>query len=223
MRKFVLSVLVLLLSFSLKAQSSFSLGVRQGIGVWFTKTGFGKGSLQFAEGDHFSWNKEIFVRQPFNKKWAYEVSIAHYQLNSIHTDVRDYKKVITERDANFIETGLSFQYDVTYPLAGYMVPALKEMKSYIGFALVPRFSFEQITTTTEGNDAISLSSTRPANNFALFVGFSYTQIIPLTQRLSFTAVVSFKMNPFSNYGFKSTDYSNPNRQVSLATGLSYRL
>lgn len=205
------------------AQHSLSMGIRQGVGVWFTKTGVGKGSLQFAEGDHFSWNKELFFRQQLDKKWAYEVSLMNYQLHSIHTDQSDYKTIKTEKDAQFLESSLSIQYDVTYPLAGYMVPALKDMKSYIGFALAQRFSFEQVNATTFNNDASVHTNAYPANNFNMFVGFNYTHIIPISKRINITSVFAFKMNPFSQKGFRSIDYSNPNRVLSISSGISYKL
>lgn len=205
------------------AQQGLTMGIRQGVGMWFTKDGIGNGSFHTAEGDHFSWNKEIFARQEFSKKWAYEVSVINYHLDSRH-DVREETKMIsTNRNTQYIETGLSFQYDVTYPLAGYMFPALRGMKSFVGFGVFPRISFEDVTITTIGNDASRVSDIHSANNFALFLGFNYTHIVPLTQRLSLTSVFSVKMKPFDQNIFSNRDFSKPNRQVSVATGLSYRL
>lgn len=222
LRKCLIAVLLLILAGRTKAQE-INMGIRQGLGIWFVDRGIGMGSLRYASGDHFSWNKELFFRQRLKSKWAYEISFATYQVDNSITIQREYESIHTEIKGTYVEHGISLQYDMTYPLAGYVFPWLRNMKSYVGFAFIPRIDFKDITHTTVNTDMLTTQSHKKETNLSFWTGFNYTHMVPLTPRLTLTSTLQFKMKPFDQYfNTKETDAA-PNRQVSVMTGLCYRL
>lgn len=215
MRPF-LSILIplILLVGSALAQGPL-LGVRQGVGLWLNKRGIGQGSLVYADGQHLTWNKEVFYRDVIRQKWSYETSLTYFSFNN----VRQGKRFASRTEKNeVLKTSFSVQYDVTYPLIAYMFPFLRHARSYIGFNAAPIISFDRYRT-------IALDGTETKENgqhVMMMIGFSYTHIIPVSKRLNITSVLSFQTNAFHKYTINPY-HEVPNKSVTWMGGLGYKL
>jgi len=195
------------------------LGLRQGVGFWLVKSGKGKGSLQYAPGNHFTWNKELFFRS-HQKSWAYEASIMTYERRYSTYKESALETIESHHNNRFLEMNLQVQYDVSYPLAGLLIPALSSMKSYFGFSLIPRLSFDKIHRQIESKTGAISESNHTGESLSMFLGVAYTHIIPLSKKFVLTSNLSFKMQPGTTLPRQE---SSENRQISLLTGLSYKL
>lgn len=196
------------------AQQSM-LGIRQGAGLWLHKQGIGQGSLKLTAGQRVTWNKEIFYRNAFEKKWSYEASVSYFSFNYIRMGRRYDRR--TEKN-EFLKTNFSVQYNVTYPLLGYMIPFMRDMSSFIGFNMSPMISFDKYQTIElDGSE-----TNKSGQNLSMMIGFSYTHIIPVSKKLNITSVLSFATNTFSKYE-PATDYIRPNKSISWMGGLGYKL
>ena len=191
------------------------IGLRQGGSLWLTKSGLGQGTLKYADGQHFTWDKELFFRDAILKKWYFETGISNFSFNNT-TTTGDQATISVK--SNVIKTNFSLQYDVTYPLLGYIFPRMGGMKSYIGFNVSPMIAFNKYNTT----GADSLLSVRKDVNVRLMVGFSYTHIIPLSPRVSITSVLSFNTGFYSKY-VPLTANTHANKSISWMSGISYNL
>jgi hypothetical protein len=220
-----ISSTILILSFLLSgtstAQQLFA-GGRQGVGFWLTKNGNGIGSLKYAPDNHFSWNKELFLRR-HTTRWAYELGVTNYNMRYDRHHEKDGVRHHSDHRTRFVETNLSVQYDVTYPLVGYMFPALVKMKSFFGFTLTPRLAFEKISASEELPSGNRTSTDSRNTSFSLFIGMSYTHVIPISKNWSVTSSFNFRMQPMDKYLRDEGDFYEPNRQISVMTGVLYSL
>lgn len=217
-RIFTVFYLALLFSVPANAQQTFA-GVREGVGFWLTKNGRGKGSLKYAPGNHFTWNKEFFIRRHGSGKWAYEFDLVHYQHRYKRVDRGDSIGTYENWHSNFLELNFVLQYDVTYPLAAFMFPVLSKMKSYIGFSAAPRAGFHKVEPVEAGMPKGWIRS----SSLDFFIGMHYTHFVPITDRLVLSSCLSFRMKPFDRMGRADGDFYEPNRQISLSSGVCYRL
>ncbi|HRO43017.1 MAG TPA: hypothetical protein PL009_09295 [Flavipsychrobacter sp.] len=199
------------------------VGVRQGVGMWFTKNRIGQGSLKYAPGNHFTWNKEIFFRKNLTKDFTAEVSFGTYEMQYEKEVKNEVATTYSSHRSNFLETTILVQYDVTYPLISYFFPKLTGMKSFLGFSLIPRISFDRMATRTEFDSGPIVSDFYKGNDVALFVGMHYTHVIPISKRISISSALSFKMQPFDKYLRDEGNFHEPNRHISLMTGVLYQL
>lgn len=200
----------------------YAVGTRQGIGMWFTKNGKGKGSLKYAPGNHFTWNKELFIRKHASNGWAYELSLNNYCINYSNEEKGEGNTTYYHHKGNFFETNFIVQYDVTYPLAAYMFPALSGMKSFFGFSATPRFAFDRVEKVVYMSPTDTLQSASRNYETSFFIGFYYTHYIPITEHWVLTSAFSFKMQPFNRYMRADDDFYRPNRQLAFQTGLCYK-
>lgn len=219
-RKLISVFVAVLLGLTVTAQEAI-IGVRQGLGFWLRKEGIGKGSLRYGQDDHFSWNKEVFFRKHLKNKWAGELSLATYQLKYRSQYANDQYRSSSAHLTRFFEANIVVQYDVTYPLFSYMFPVLTGMKSFLGFSAIPRVAIDGENQTLEHKDGAITTGQRETRGFSFFLGMNYTHIIPLTKKFFLTSELSFSMQPFDAYRRTATE--RPNRQISLMTGIGYKL
>lgn len=192
------------------------IGFRQGVTLWFQKNGLGQGSLNYAQGQHFTWDKELFFRDAIDKKWHYEATLSTFSFSNTHPEKR--REVISEKNT-VIRTGYSLQYDVTYPLFGYLFPFMQRMKSYVGLNTAHLIWINQYDILNVDNE---LRRKKSDVNVTMMLGFSYTHVIPLSKRLNVTSVLSFNTNTFSKYG-ATQSVARPNKSVNWLGGLAYTL
>ena len=211
-QKIILTILFLCcFAFHSNAQM---LGVRQGYSLWLSKYGIGQQSLKYADGQHFTWEKEIFYRQKISTKWLVESDLTYYALKN----TRYEKEMPVSLRNDIIKSNVSLQYDVTYPLLGYMFYFMQGMHSYVGFNVSQNISFNK----KEKQQVDGTTSTSKSTDVFMMVGFSYTHVIPVSKRLSLTSCFSFNTNSFSKYQ-PAAIYSRPNKSVSWMMGMGYDL
>lgn len=214
MRK-ALTLMLLLLACGCSLQAQEMVGFRQGVSLWMSRYGIGQGTLQLAQGQHFTWDKELFFRGNLEKKWWYEAGIANYRFRNTGSD-RNHSMLSEQND--IIETNFSLQYDVTNPLIGYMFKGMEQMKSYIGFNVSPAISFNKYQT----EDVDGKRTDRRDRHMSVMIGFSYTHVIPITSRLNIVSRFSFETNSFSKYR-SLVGFSRPNKSIGWQTGIAYSL
>ncbi|MBN8670857.1 MAG: hypothetical protein ACK4EY_03470 [Flavipsychrobacter sp.] len=203
MRK--LSTILLSLLFiinSLHAQTH--IGIKHGLSLWLTKSGYGRGSLSFSERQTATYDKGITTRITLSPKFVLEESLLYYAYSE--TDISYAEDVVELKN--------SLQYDVTYPLLGYMFPILKHTKTYVGLSIAPR-----IHMARNNNEA---SGGRDAFYSCLF-GFSYTHVIPLTKNIFVQSQYIFEMKPFDNHKVYTGNIPLDNRRISWNTSLIFKL
>lgn len=214
MRYFILVILVFQVA-GANAQQ-YAIGLRHGASFWMTENQIGKGSLRTPPGQHFTYDKELYLRLDTKSKWDYEAGISHYYFD-IDRDIHVNDKLQHARQrVQVADIKLSLQYDVTYPLLGYIFPAFSKMKTYVGFATTPRLQFEtiEIKETGERIDRKSVS---------VLFAFSYTHIVPVSKRWSVSSSLSFSAVPFDKHLRRKGDFYDPNRRIAWHGGMQYRL
>ena len=211
----IILIIILLFCFAFfgKAQENM-MGVRQGYSLWLSKYGIGQNSLKYADGQHFTWDKEIFYRQKISSKWLVESSLTYYALKNSRYE----KEAPISLRNDIIKSSISLQYDVTYPLLGYMFYFMQGMHSYIGFNVSQNISFNK----KEKQQIDGTMSTSKSTDVFMMVGFSYTHVIPVSKRLSLTSGLSFNTNSFSKYQ-PAAIYNRPNKSISWMMGMGYNL
>lgn len=187
---------------SLHAQTH--IGIKHGISLWLTKSGHGRGSLSFSERQTATYDKGITTRITLSPKFVLEESLLYYAYSE--TDI-SYAE-------DLVELKNSIQYDVTYPLLGYMFPILKHTKTYVGLSIAPR-----IHVARNNNEA---SGGRDAF-YSCLLGFSYTHVIPLTKNIFVQSQYIFEMKPFDNHKVYTGNIPLDNRRISWNTSLIFRL
>lgn len=222
MRKFSLLILCTALLSNFAAAQDWLVGFRQGPSLWLTRNRLGVGSLQIAPDDALSWNREVFVRKLSNR-WAYEGGVTHYRQRYEIDTRNEGAEVQTSYNTNFVEANFLVQYDVTNPYIPYLMPQLRNMRSFLGFGIIPRVSFSDVTISRSLGPAERTMETTSKNDVSLFFGVSYTSLIPLSKRWSLSSNISYKFQPFDQYLRERGNFYNPNRQISWMTGLCYRL
>lgn len=190
-------------------------GFRHGFSLWLHQQGLGQGMLKYAQGQHYTWDKELFYRDVISDKWHFEASLANFNFKNTFTDRRN---TITHEQNDILKTKFSLQYDVTYPLLGYMFPFMQGMRSYIGFNTSHLVSFNKYDATM----ADGTQSHKKDINVMVMLGFSYTHIIPISKKLNITSELGFYSNTFSVRGH-TPGYTRPNKSVTWLGGFAYNL
>lgn len=208
-------LLVLLLQAATTQAQQYAIGLRHGASFWMTKNSIGKGSLRTPPGQHFTYDKELYLRIDARSKWDYEAGISHYKFD-VDRNIHVAEMVQARQRVQVVDLKLSLQYDVTYPLLGYMFPALSKMKTYVGFATTPRLQFERIDIKETGERIDNTS-------VSVLFAFSYTHIIPVSKRWSVSSSLSFSAMPFDKHLRDKDDFYDPNRRIAWHGGMLYKL
>lgn len=200
-------LLVILLPFILTSCSLYAqtyVGIKHGISLWLTKTGYGRGSLSFSERQTAAYDKGITSRTTLSPKFVLEESLLYYT----------YKETGINNAEDVLELKNSIQYDVTYPLLGYMFPILKHTKTYVGLSIAPRIhilrSSEELTDNNQ-------------TFYSCLLGFSYTHIIPLSKNIFVQSQYIFEMKPLDNHKIYTGNVPLDNRRISWNTSLIFKL
>lgn len=203
MRK--LSTILLSLLFiinSLHAQTH--IGIKHGLSLWLTKSGYGRGSLSFSERQTATYDKGITTRITLSPKFVLEESLLYYTHSE--TDISYNEDVVELKN--------SIQYDITYPLLGYMFPILKHTKTYVGLSIAPRI--HMLRSSEELTD-------NKATFYSCLLGFSYTHIISLSKNIFVQSQYIFEMKPLDNHKIYTGNVPLDNRRISWNTSLIFKL
>lgn len=180
------------------------IGMKHGMSLWLTKSGYGRSSLSFSERQTATYDKGLTTRITLSPKFVLEESLLYYTYSE--TDISNAEDIVELKN--------SLQYDVTYPLLGYMFPILKHTKTYVGLSVVPR-----VHMTRNNNEA---SGGRDAF-YSCLLGFSYTHVIPLTKNIFVQSQYIFEMKPLDNHKVYTGNVPLDNRRISWNTSLIFRL
>ncbi len=180
------------------------IGIKHGMSLWLTKSGYGRGSLSFSERQTATYDKGITTRISLSPKFVLEESLLYYTYSE--TDISNAEDVVEIKN--------SLQYDVTYPLLGYMFPILKHTKTYVGLSVTPRVHMSRNNNETSG--------AREAF-YSCLLGFSYTHIIPLTKNIFVQSQYIFEMKPLDNHKVYTGNLPLDNRRISWNTSLIFKL
>lgn len=180
------------------------IGIKHGMSLWLTKSGYGRSSLSFSERQTATYDKGIATRITLSPKFVLEESLLYYTYSE--TDISNAEDVVELKN--------SLQYDVTYPLLGYMFPILKHTKTYVGLSLAPRIHISRNNNETPGNEEVF---------YSCLLGFSYTHVIPLTSNIFVQSQYIFEMKPLDNHKVYTGNVPLDNRRISWNTSLIFRL
>jgi len=172
--------------------------------LWLTKSGYGRSSLSFSERQTATYDKGITTRITLSPKFVLEESLLYYTYSE--TDISNAEDVVEIKN--------SLQYDVTYPLLGYMFPIMKHTKTYVGLSVAPRIHISRNNNETSGNGEVL---------FSCLLGFSYTHVIPLTKNIFVQSQYIFEMKPLDNHKVYTGNVPLDNRRISWNTSLIFRL
>lgn len=192
----------LLTSGNLYAQTY--VGIKHGISLWLTKSGYGQGSLSFSERQTITYDKGITSRITLTPKFVLEESLHYYKYKG--TDMLEAEDVLELKN--------SIQYDVTYPLLGYMFPILKNTKTYVGLSVAPRIHVSGKNNETQNNRETF---------YSCLLGFSYTHIIPVSKSIFVQSQYIFEMKPLDNHKVYNNNIPLDNRRISWNTSLIFKL
>ncbi|GEM_PF-5426844 len=180
------------------------IGIKHGMSLWLTKSGYGRSSLSFSERQTATYDKGITTRITLSPKFVLEESLLYYTYSE--TDISNAEDVVEIKN--------SLQYDVTYPLLGYMFPIMKHTKTYVGLSVAPRIHISRNNNETSGNGEVL---------FSCLLGFSYTHVIPLTKNIFVQSQYIFEMKPLDNHKVYTGNVPLDNRRISWNTSLIFRL
>lgn len=180
------------------------IGMKHGMSLWLTKNGYGRSSLSFSERQTATYDKGITTRITLSPKFVLEESLLYYTYSE--TDISNAEDIVELKN--------SLQYDVTYPLLGYMFPILKHTKTYVGLSVAPRVHMSRNNNETSGNGEVF---------YSCLLGFSYTHIIPLTKNIFVQSQYIFEMKPLDNHKVYTGNVPLDNRRISWNTSLIFRL
>ena len=188
-------------------------GIRQGASLWLAKSSKGTDAdFRYPIGQHFTWNKEAFVRFAVTKAWWGEVGLQHYSFSS---KALDSATMIQSVKTDYLQLNLNAQYDVSYPVLGYLVPYFFKMRSYLGLSFSPRLAFAKSTTLS---GAVSQTTTP-----SVLAGVSYSHLLPISDRFWAYSSFSYRALVVSRQVGEGRDITYPNRAISWMGGVCYTL
>ena len=200
-------LLVILISFILTSCSIHAqtyVGIKHGISLWLTKTGYGRGSISFSDRQTATYDKGITSRITLSPKFALEESLLYYT----------YEETGINNAEDVLELKNNIQYDVTYPLLGYIFPVLRNTKTYVGISVAPRMHI--LKNRKELTDSKGIF-------YSCLLGFSYTHIIPLSKNIFVQSQYVFEMKPLDNHKVYTGNVPLDNRRISWNTSLIFKL
>jgi hypothetical protein len=196
-----------------KPTLSTMAGIRQGASLWLAKSGKGTaGEFSYPSGQRFICDKELFARFQVHPDWFSEVALQHYSLGNRTLDATGHEQ---NSKSNFLQLNLTAQYDVSYPMLGYLVPYFFKMRSYVGVSLSPRIAF--VNGTEAGGATYHSSET------SVLAGVSYSHMLPITSRLWCYSTFSYRALVVNRFSSDRSDIGEANRALSCLGGICYSL
>lgn len=212
---------------TLSAQHYYA-GVRMGASLWLAKYGIAGGPVNPANNHKFSFDAEIFARRDFkNGKLALELNLDYTPFkNSFwktsNTIFKGYTVLHKNNDIYFYEADITILYDVSSPIPGYFFPYFKNLKSYIGFSLIPTYQQNHETYLLKNTNNETAWYNTKDSRLTSYLGVSYNHFLPLNKHWVINTVLAFRINPFDGYVDDNREVAYPNMRISLETGIAYK-
>jgi len=230
MKKVLFIFSAALLSATAIMAQQYSAGLRTGTGYLIPQKN--NEFLTNTFSNHYSWEKEAFVRRESKKHWAFELAISHSNSggnsssNSYSTcGVYEGGPLGTRYGQTFISSyavNLSVQYKIAFGIFKSN-PVLRHIRSYAGIRLSPTWM------TVKGNyhfdptiNSSAYAYNQEDHTRVLWGSFIHTFSYDVTRHLSFSSLAAFSISGDYFGRYMAWPAEQPRGKISLQLGAAYR-